>query len=240
MNCGYIRPVQTRSGTDKEAQLRTIVNYAATHGLSLAGYIGDEPDAARTRFLERPGGKTLSSRLKCGDQVVFARVSIAFRSLADLQNLLACWLLRGVTLHFARERIRLEPGSEISQQFQANVNLLINAQRELTSESCRKARARSKAAGTRFTGVAPYGTRWQGKGKRARLVEDPAEIATMVQIDQWKGEGLSYYGCWQRLLYAKQKTSAGREWSLERVKRAHKAYERHKAKLAEAKAGPVE
>jgi hypothetical protein len=41
------------------------------------------------------------------------------------------------------------------------------------------------------------------------------------------------------LLYAKQKTRTGREWSLERVKRAHKAYERHKAKLAEAEAGPV-
>jgi hypothetical protein len=41
------------------------------------------------------------------------------------------------------------------------------------------------------------------------------------------------------LLYAKEKTRAGREWSLERVKRAHKAYERHKAKLAEAEAGPV-
>jgi hypothetical protein len=41
------------------------------------------------------------------------------------------------------------------------------------------------------------------------------------------------------LRYAKQKTRAGRKWSLERVKPAHKAYEHHKVKLAEAEAGPA-
>jgi DNA invertase Pin-like site-specific DNA recombinase len=237
MNCGYIRPVQTNTGTDKEAQLRSIVNYAATQGLSLAGYIGDEPDTAGTRLYERPGGKNLSSRLESGNQVVFANMAIPFRNEADLENLVRWWLARGITLHFAREGIRLEPDSDASEHFLKVLALQIKVRRERLGESCRLARARSKAAGTRFTGVAPYGTRWLGKGKRAKLVPDTAEMAVMEQIDQWKSEGLSYYQCWQRLLYAKQRTRAGREWSLERVKRVHKAYERHKAKLAEA--GPV-
>jgi hypothetical protein len=62
----------------------------------------------------------------------------------------------------------------------------------------------------------------------------------MEQLDKWRSEGLSYSQCWQRLLYAKQKTRAGREWSLERVKRAHRAYQHRKAKLAEAEARPME
>jgi DNA invertase Pin-like site-specific DNA recombinase len=239
MICGYIRPVLIDNNYDTNAQMQAVEQYAAAHGLSLAGCYSDEPDTAGTRLHLRPGGGKLGSRLERGDQVIFARVGVVFRNLPDLETLVDWWLARGITLHFAGDGIRLEPDTESSKHFLASVALCIRFGHERLSESCRQARARSMAAGTKFNAVAVYGTRWQGKGKRARLVEDTAEIAVMEQIDQWKGAGLSYYHCWQRLLYAKQKTKAGREWSLERVKRIHKRYLAYKAKLAESGAEPT-
>jgi hypothetical protein len=50
-------------------------------------------------------------------------------------------------------------------------------------------------------------------------------------------EGLSYYQCWQRLLYSEPKTSAGREWSLERFKRVHKRYLAYKGQLQASQSG---
>jgi hypothetical protein len=165
-----------------------------------------------------------------GDEVV-AFVGSVYTAASDMLAVVPVWRERGIKLHLLREgSCQEDPLGPSMTTAGATGEAMLLALRAIASLNHTR---RSEAAiwgirarrrqGFRHTRHAGYGYRWAGPKGRQRRVPDKAERVVMGKIAEWRHAGYSWYAIAANLLRQRVETSAGREWSPARVRRAYYA-----------------
>ena len=105
------------------------------------------------------------------------------------------------------------PGPEAGWYLTFLANVV--AARRPVGELVRIGQAQRKGKGLRYCTAAPYGWRWRA----ARLEADQIDREQIDRVIRLRRDGLSCYAIAARFLWEGIRTSAGREWSPDRVRR---------------------
>jgi DNA invertase Pin-like site-specific DNA recombinase len=70
-------------------------------------FVDQDVSAYKKPFLTRPAGRRLSAALEMGDQVIFARLDRAFRSVRDAMATIDIWTRRQIGVHFLDPQVDL-------------------------------------------------------------------------------------------------------------------------------------
>lgn len=155
------------------------------------GWLLDQESASKVPLTRREGGRVLNDLLQPGDHVIFARLDRAFRWLDDQTATLRQWKERGVTVHFAAERIDQDT---IHGQLILNVLGSVNQwYAQYIGERNRETARRLKERGCRAGGRIPLGFRSVGPKGHKRLVPNAKERRIMQQIVEWKEAGWDFH-----------------------------------------------
>jgi DNA invertase Pin-like site-specific DNA recombinase len=194
----------------------------------------DPATSGKILLREREAGSVLCRSLKKGDHVVIAKLDRAFRRLSDCCVMLEDFERRGVHLHVCN---LLGGAIDLSKPIGRFLIQMLGAFAELerafiaerTSEAM-KARRRHGLGGGRPHYGFKHETRHRtvdGKREAYKVeVPDPEERRVMRMILAWRTEDppWSWDQIREKLNYGlKLRTRDGREWSIERIRRAAKA-----------------
>jgi DNA invertase Pin-like site-specific DNA recombinase len=211
----------TPAGAADDDQLALIESFCMERGLLLGETFCDDPGAARTPWLERPGGAALAARLKAGDQVVVARASGIYATLAAFQTVVEHFREQGVELHVVGGLGQDLFSGEMWDHLPEALRIVRAIRQALRSGVVREAMAERRAQGKRHCSSAGYGWRWTRGGRR---VPDRQEQEVIRKIIEWKQQGYSWAQIAGHLLRQGVTAPNGREWSAARVRRAFFAW----------------
>ena len=243
---GYVRASTNKQRESPEIQQETIRAYCQAHGLLVRhdygkGVSWEEPywyidpaTSGKVMLRDREAGRVLCKSLRKGDHVVIAKLDRAFRRLSDCVQMLDEFTRLGVQLHVCNLMggaidLSSPMGRFIIQVLAAFAELERAFIAERTSEAM-KARKRRGLGG----GRAHYGFKHETRyrmvdGKREKYVievENPKEREVMRMILAWRTEKppWSWDQIREKINYElKIRTTDGREWDVNRIKRAAKA-----------------
>jgi hypothetical protein len=167
-------------GTGLRTQLEAVQDHAQRLGLAIDYVFQDSHQDRRTLLMARPQGREMWRRLAAGDVLFIASPAAAFRDERDALQAVRFLMGCGVTLCLWGQTFA--PGAGTSAWLLAILEWVGAWRHEQAGESCRLARAKSKAAGLKLNKEAGYGYRWVGRGRRARRVAVPLEQAVMAWL----------------------------------------------------------
>jgi DNA invertase Pin-like site-specific DNA recombinase len=228
---GYARASTKKQSDSPETQSVNIGNYAALNHLGDVIFFVDPAKSGKAPWEKREAGGDLFSRLKPGDNVIVAKLDRAFRKLSDCVVVLENFERVGIKLHICN---MLGGAIDLSSPMGRFLIHILAAfaelERAFISERTRDGLANKKRKGIRHARFPGYGFRWEkrvidGKSQRVRVPDDQ-EREVMNSIVQWrKGDPpLSWDEISQRLRrILNLKTKEGREWDVNRVRRAYRA-----------------
>ena len=130
---------------DVDNQRYGILEYANTHKLSPLHFVEDMA-SGRLQWRSRSVGQLLTETAQAGDKVVFAEISRMARSTLQVLEMLECSMLRGVTVHIAKQQMVLD-GSMQSRITATVLGLAAEIEREFISLRTTEALAKRKADG---------------------------------------------------------------------------------------------
>ncbi len=99
---GYVRfSTVQQAGESDETQRQIIHEYASHKSLRLVEIVSDPATSAKTRFLERPGGRRVDEMLRSGvaTAVITTRIDRPWRNLVDCLMTLDDWHRRDIAAH---------------------------------------------------------------------------------------------------------------------------------------------
>lgn len=182
--CSHLDSAQ--SGLGLEAQDSTVAGYLnfireSVPNAVVAPPLRDEVVSAyRTPLAERPSGSLLCGALQPGDHVIFARIDRAFRNFRDMMKMTDEWNKKGITYHFAMERIDVSTAT--GRLIMDLLCRLAQWQSEYIGERNKEAIASMKASGRWKKDRRKAGFRFVMRdGKRIR-VPDPVYRAIASRI----------------------------------------------------------
>jgi DNA invertase Pin-like site-specific DNA recombinase len=133
--------------------------------------------ALKVSLPKRAHGGRLHEELRRGDHVVVLRPDRVFCSVHDMSTTLFDWKARGITAHFAEDRIDLS--TEYGELILTVLVSFAQMERQLTAARCREARAvlvsQGKFAGG--NGPPPF-WKLEKSGRTKKLVLDRKQLAT--------------------------------------------------------------
>jgi putative DNA-invertase from lambdoid prophage Rac len=232
---------QARSGLGIEAQMDIGRRWGEFRALDLKGYFSDEAESSVTKLVNRPAGRELSECLKQGDHVVFPKLDRGFRDTVDMLQTVERWIDRGVIVHFCD--LGIDTTSPAWLLLATVQSAFARSERDRIGERTAQALKALKKVGKRWSRRAPSGFKWVPSQTKTRhgkstmeIAPDPAQLAQMRQIAQWRLEGLSYHAIWKAFQGRKERrASDGGEWTPESIWRTHKRYLEYEALKAESK-----
>ena len=207
---GYVRvstDEQVDEGISLRAQRYRIKAYAQAHGLTLVRTYADEGITGRT--MDRPGLQKLIRLAKSSEceTIIVYRLSRLSRRTRDLLFLIEDVFLNGCTrLISINEHIDTE--TAMGRFLLTIMGAMAQMERELIAERT-KASLRFKQEQGQQLGSAPYGFRWNTKGK---LVQVAKEMRVVRRIFKLRKQGMSYGKIAKALNESKVKTKRGGTW----------------------------
>lgn len=235
---GYVRASTNKQHETIDVQQETIANYCRAHGLLLTQsrhegplwYI-DRATSGKIPIAEREAGQVMCRALQRGDHIVVTKLDRAFRKLSDCCKAMETWERLGVHLHVCN---LLGGAIDLSQPIGKFLIQVLGAFAELerafiserTSEAMKARKRRGEGGGRPRYGF-KHETRYKiVDGVRKKyLVEVPDlhERQIMKMVLAWRTGTPPW--AWDKirreLTYKlKVKTTDGREWSRQRLKRA--------------------
>jgi hypothetical protein len=181
----YVRS-RADDGTGLRAQLKAIRDHAQGLGLAIDYIFQDSAQDRRTMLAARPQGGELWRRLAAEDVLIISSPAAAFRDERDALQAFRFLLGCGVTVCVWGQTF--VPGAGTSAWLLVILEWVGAWRHEQAAEACRLARTQSKAAGRKLNGEAGYGYRWVGRGRRARRVAVPLELAVMKWLAQARAQ----------------------------------------------------
>lgn len=217
---GYVRVStdrQAERGVSLEAQAEKIRAMAVVQGSEVAEIIVDGGESAKS--LARPGMAKLLAMVDAREvrTVIIAKLDRLTRSVRDLCELLERFERRGVSLVSVAES--LDTGSAGGRLVLNIMTAVSQWEREAIGERTRDALRHKRSQGERV-GTVPYGSRLGADGDH--LEPDPAEQATLAEIDRLRQEGSSMRRIARALNQQDCRTRRGTPWGLESVARVLK------------------
>jgi DNA invertase Pin-like site-specific DNA recombinase len=181
LRCSHRTSVE--SGLGLQAQQHACQQYvdvllADRPELEFAGVVTDPAvSALKTPFPTRTHGGRLHRQLSPGDHIIVLRPDRVFCSIHDMSTTLFDWKARGITAHFAEDRIDL--GTEYGELILTVLVSFAQMERQLTSSRCRDARAVLVADG-KFAGGNGPPPFWKlhKSGGVKKLILDRKQLAT--------------------------------------------------------------
>lgn len=215
----------------------------------LRGYVhskwpGEEPTfyadpntSSKTPFHERTAGRSLNANAKSGDVIVLHRLDRAFRSLGEFCTVTEEWKRRKIEVHIVDFFGMTIAMDDDRQTFLFGVLACFNQhERTMISVRTKEALANIAYSGRRHTRFPGYGRQWM---KTKRMITRPdgsvrpevvrvqhdGEREIMRRIVAWRNQRPHVEFTKIREILAKEgaKTKEGREWTVDRIKRAFKA-----------------
>lgn len=196
--------------------------YAGKYGKRKKGVSG------RTRFIERPAGRQLWTRLQPGDHVIFTRLDRGFRSFRDAIDVMEEWIAKGVHIHLIKQAV--DTTHVGGRSFLRMMAVFAEFEREMTSERTREAMRHRKRNGGVVNQYPGYGMRLDGQKGHRRVAEDPNErkvIAAIVEMHDVRNMGFDEI--YLVLLKSNIQTREQRSWSRSRIYRAYLSYKSRSA-----------
>jgi DNA invertase Pin-like site-specific DNA recombinase len=202
------------------AQVETIEDFARRLGRRIDGVFIDPAPSEDKPLYERQAGRELCQVLRRGDSVIASRADRVGASVAALDRILQLWMNLGVTVHFCDlGGVSLDP---VNPSCRAMVNLIHNfaeRQRRMLSVRAHSALAMKKAAGQRYTRIAPYGFAWKRRGKKTIMVPAPREQRICAKAAEMSDLGYSIDQIRQYFAYqAKVRNRNGNEFGLREIR----------------------
>ena len=191
---GYVRATTAKEVESVEAQAEIIASYCDGIGRRLDDVFADEAPAGGLPLVKRDGGRQLLANLREGDHVVVARADLMFRSFSELTRTLDDWLRRGVTAHLCDLPVGpLDPDSAVTRHV-IDLLVLFNASKSRRiGTRCKVVSDRLEAEGRRNTRFAPFGSRWERRGRLSVLVPEPNEEVLCIKAAEMRLDGYSWH-----------------------------------------------
>jgi putative DNA-invertase from lambdoid prophage Rac len=217
---GYVLASHLEEVESPEDQARLIASYCHRTGRHLDGMFVDDALSGSLPLAEREEGKRLLLTLRKGDHIVVARLDLLIRSYIEFGDLLARWAELGVTVHLCDLSVTLDPQEPSSR-------LLIDILVSFTESRRRRISTRSKDAcyylkadGRRYARYAPYGFKWEERGRISFMVPDPDEQRICLKAAEMKIEGYSFHQIRRYFAYTwKVRNRKGNEFGYEEVRK---------------------
>lgn len=223
---GYVRvstEEQSRHGVSLAAQTERVKAYCVAAGLELERVISEEGVSAGKTLDTRPGGAELTSAIGFGivTHVVALKLDRLFRNAEDALSQTRRWDKAGVALHIIdMGGASLNTSSAMGRMFLTMAAGFAELERNLISERTTAGLQHKKRHGKVYAAI-PYGYSRSGSGKTMsslksgselvgdELAADPAEMAVLEQIQQWRTEGLTLRAIAGKLNAAEVPTKRG-------------------------------
>jgi DNA invertase Pin-like site-specific DNA recombinase len=191
---GYVRASIVSEVESPEAQADIIATYCRRIGRRLDDVFHDEALSGALPLSEREGGKDLRLNLRKGDHIVAARFDLMFRSSIEFGKALDVWAKLGVVVHFCDVPAGpLDPDNPLTRHL-IDLIVLFNASRSRRiATRCRAVSDRLKAEGRRNSRFAPFGFKWERRGRHSFQVPEPNEQRLCIQAAQMRLEGFSWH-----------------------------------------------
>lgn len=236
---------QAASGLSEEAQAETLERHYRLK-YEPRGFSWREPyrdsavSAAKLPFRKRRYGRELLGVLQRGDCVLFAKLDRGFRNVADCAAMLREFQEAGVSVEFLD--LGIDTGTPFGSCLVHIAAAFAELEAKLISERILVALAQAKARGQALgcPSTPPYGYRYEGKGRKRKLVPDPGSRTWGKLFVEWHARGWTVE---QMVLYLEREGARNpnsREpkglWTFGAVQR-HYAAERRLALEEELKGG---
>jgi DNA invertase Pin-like site-specific DNA recombinase len=220
---GYARVSTGKQQMGPEQQKELIEAYYKEHMADTHAWGGVfvEPhtSARKTKFLKRPVGRELDSRLERGDCVVAAKFDRVFRSLGDFGFMRDVWKDRGIDLRFCN-LFGMPSHTSAGRLTYALLAAVAEFEAEMATERTREMKAYQKRHGLATNGNAGYGFKFVGSRGNKKRVPDPQERQVMAWIAEHQLKGYTWRDMYLALRERGVKTKRGTEWSIDRIRRA--------------------
>ena len=170
--------------TSLDEQKRKTRAVASLHGCSEYDFVDyvDPGVSGTTPLSSRPAGRRMLEEAKAGDTIVVAKLDRLFRSARDALETTEKLAKRKIDV------IMLDMGTQpvtsdgISRLFFTMIAAFAEFERRLIAERMNDGRKGKAAKGGHIGGDAPYGYNVQGRGRLAKLVENPDERKIVDRI----------------------------------------------------------
>lgn len=216
---------QVRSGIGLEVSEDEIRRYFA-YKLEPAGYrwggtCRDEAVSGKKRdFLDRPAGQALHAQLRAGDCVVFPKLDRGFRNARDCLKMLQIWSEMGVGIIFLD--VDVDTRTPVGRMMITIMAAFAEWEWERIRERNRyAARYRAQHGMPQGKPRPRIGFKYVGPKGKQRIVPDGHDREVIDRVVEWHIAGSSFDAIMLHLQKLNIKRSNGREWSLQRVKRAY-------------------
>jgi DNA invertase Pin-like site-specific DNA recombinase len=191
---GYVRATPIKEVEGPEIQAEIIATYCHRIGRRLDDVFHDDALSGALPLSEREGGKNLRLNLRKGDHIVAARFDLMFRSSIEFGKTLDVWAKLGVVVHFCDVPAGpLDPENPLTRHL-IDLIVLFNASRSRRiATRCRAVSDRLKAEGRRNSRFAPFGFKWERRGRHFFQVADPDEQRLCIKAAEMRLEGFSWH-----------------------------------------------
>jgi DNA invertase Pin-like site-specific DNA recombinase len=180
---GYVRASYDRKVESPDAQAKIIATHCQRIGRRLDEVFFDDALS---------GGLPLAKRE--GDHVVVVRSHLMFRSFADLSRNLGEWAKLGVVVHLCDIPVGpFDPESTVYRIVLDFLALFSESRSRRTAARCRRVFGSLKAEGRRNTRFAPFGFKWEKRGRYSYLVPELNEQQLCVQAAEMYLKGYSLH-----------------------------------------------
>jgi DNA invertase Pin-like site-specific DNA recombinase len=241
---GYVRASTLTQELSPEAQRDAISKHARLEGITIDTWVEDPATSAKIRFDKRDGGGEFNRIAKAGDTIWLGKLDRAFRSLADCALMLDMWERKTIQIRICDIGGQFDISTPQGKAFVQMLAIFAELERKMNSVRTREALAvlkRDNKANGKYAG---YGFKWRrvwdnaknaGQGGWTKhKISNPDERAVMAEIAKWRIDGYDYDSIYHHLRKSKIKTTDGKEWSRDRVKRAYQA----ELRLQQIESGP--
>jgi putative DNA-invertase from lambdoid prophage Rac len=218
---GYVRASNLEEVESPEDQAGIIASYCHRTGRHLDGMFDDDALSGGLPLAEREEGKRLLLTLRKGDHIVVARLGRVIRSYIEFGDLLDGWAKLGVTVHLCDLPVMpLDPENTLCRQVIDMLVSFTSSRRRRISTRSKDACYYLKADGRRYARYAPYGFKWEERGRITFMVPDPEEQRICRKAAGMKIEGYSFHQIREYLAYTwKVRNRKGNQFGYEEVRK---------------------
>jgi DNA invertase Pin-like site-specific DNA recombinase len=217
---GYVRGTTDPRVESPEVQKQIIADYASRRGLLVDGIFVDRAAAGGQPLIAREAGGQLLLALRKGDHLIAARLDRVSRSLLGFGTILEALDKLGVVVHLCDVPGGvLDPKNRYCSMLTRILVAFARHDRRMLGQRASRALAARRAAGERYTRVAPYGYRWQRRGKKTFIVAAHEEQAIIRQAVEMRAQGYSYHQIREYLAFEwKVRNRRGNEFGYREVR----------------------
>jgi DNA invertase Pin-like site-specific DNA recombinase len=217
---GYIRASDVPEIESAQAQQQMIENYCRRAGQEVHAHFVDASDSGKLPLDRREAGGRLVVDVRRGDHVVLARLDRLADSFLDAMLTLDSWVWRGIVTHILDiPGCCLYPGKPETRNAIAMTIAFAWYWRKMVGARVKESFAKMKKEGRRCSLHAPYGYRWERRGKKTFAVPAPEEQVILRRVVELEEQGYTLDRIRQYLNYDwKVRNREGKEFGSTEVR----------------------